>query len=261
MTRSPDGPVPGRSQRRRMGGDNTRNKKLLVGAVALFMLSLTAIQATAENSLEESVIYSEGIGFDGLEVVPDAALPATIVGPATNILVDWSDDIVFHQFPAGQKVRTEVILHNVNDDGTVGPAVYTITAHLLIAPLNADGTLGAAIYESCIAEGLWVDGPSDAYSAEVNELGLLLYGFNWDTRGLDPGTYRLLFWLEKDASCPDVNPYSGLPIAYNALQMTQGAPGDTDASAGTIYGFVGYDFAENMSWLDITLIAKKSGRR
>ncbi|MEW5748458.1 MAG: hypothetical protein AB1793_06715 [Candidatus Thermoplasmatota archaeon] len=244
-----------------MGGDNTRNKKLLVGAVALVMLSLTAVQATAEYSLEESVIYAEGIGFDGLEVVPNAAFPATIVGPATNVMVDWSDDIVFHQFPAGQKVRTEVVLHNMNLDGTVGPAVYTITAHLLIAPVNADGTLGPAIYESCIAEGLWVDGPSDAYSAEVNELGLLLYGYNWDTRGLAAGTYRLVFWLEKDASCPDVNPYSGLPVAYNPVQMTQGAPGDTDTSAGTIYGIVGYDLASNISWLDITLLAKKTGRK
>lgn len=227
----------------------------------MFMLSLTAVQAAAEYSLEESVIYAEGIGFDGLEVVPSAAEPATIVGSATNVMVDWSDDIVFHQFPVGQKVRTEVVLHNINLDGTVGPAVYTITAHLLIAPVNADGTLGAAVYESCIADGLWVDGPSDAYSAEVNELGLLLYGFNWDTRGLTAGTYRLVFWLEKGASCPDVNPYSGLPIVYNPVQMTQGAPGDTDDTAGTIYGFVGYDLDENLSWLDITLLAKKSGRR
>ncbi|MGD9962829.1 MAG: hypothetical protein AB7S97_02895 [Thermoplasmata archaeon] len=222
---------------------------------------MTAVQAAAEYSLTESVVYAEGVGFDSLEVVPDAAYPATVVGGASNVMLDWSDDIVFHQFPAGQKVRTEVVLHDMNADGTTGPAVYTITAHLLIAPLNADGTLGEAIYQSCIADGLWVDGPSDAYSAEVNELGLLLYGFNWDTRGLDPGTYRLVFWLEKDASCPDVNPYSGLPIVYSPVDITQGAPGDTDASAGTIYGIVGYDFANEMSWLDITLLAKKSGRR
>lgn len=227
----------------------------------MFMLSLTAVQAAAEYSLTESVVYAEGIGFDSLEVVPDAAYPATMVGGASNVMLDWSDDIVFHQFPAGQKIRTEVVLHDMNADGTMGPAVYTITAHLLIAPVNADGTLGEAIYESCIADGLWVDGPSDAYSAEVNELGLLLYGFNWDTRGLEPGAYRLVFWLEKDASCPDVNPYSGLPIVYNPVDITQGAPGDTDVSAGTIYGIVGYDLANEMSWLDITLLAKKSGRK
>lgn len=243
------------------GGDDTQNKKLIVGAVALVMLSLTAVQATAEYSLTESVIYAEGIGFDSLEVTPDAAYPATIVGSATNVVLDWSDDIVFHQFPVGQKIRTEVVLHEMNADNTMGPAVYTITAHLLIAPLKADGSLGTVLYESSIAEGLWVDGPSDAYSAEVNELGLLLYGFNWETRGLQAGTYRLIFWLEKDASCPDVNPYSGLPIVYNPVDITQGAPGDTDPSAGTIYGIVGYDLANNMSWLDITLTAKNSGRK
>ncbi len=235
-------------------------RKAIVGAVALAVLSMFATQASA-YSLSESVIYAEGIGFDGMEVTPDAAYPATIVGPATNVMVDWSDDIVFHQFPAGQKVRTEVVLHQVNDDGSIGPAVYTMTAHLKIVPLNADGTYGPAVYESSIAQGLWSDGKDDFYTAEVNELGLLLYGYNWETRGLSAGTYRLIFWLEQDAACPDVNPASGLPITYNPVDMTQGAPGDTSADSGTIYGFVGYDLANEMSWIDVTLIQKENGRK
>ena len=211
--------------------------------------------------MDENVIYAEGVGFDGSEVVPDAAAPATIVGPAGNVLLDWSDDIVFHQFPAGQKIRTEVVLHELADDGTYAAAVYTLTAHLMINKLNGDGSLGEQLYCSSIAQGVFADGKNDFYSAEVNELGDLLYGYNWETRGLEPGWYRLTFWLEKDSTCPDVNPFTGLPIFYNPVDITTGAPGDTDASAGSIYGFVGYDFASNMSWLDMELIAKKSGRK
>lgn len=75
------------------------------------------------------------------------------------------------------------------------------------------------------------------------------------------GWYRLTFWPEKDSTCPDVNPYSGLAIAYNAVDITQGAPGDTDTSAGKIYGFVQYDLGNEKSSLDIYLAAKKSGRK
>jgi hypothetical protein len=44
------------------------------------------------------------------------------------------------------------------------------------------------------------------------------------------------------------------------VDLTSGAPGDTDPSAGAIYGFVGYDFAADKTWLDITLIEKTTGR-
>ena len=232
-----------------------------MGAVAAVVLSMFALQATAVYVLTESVIYTEGIGLDGMEVTPDAAYPATIVGPATNVMADWSDDLVFHQFPVGQKVRTEVILHQMNDDGSMGPAVYTMTAHFKIAKVNNDGSLGPALYESSIAQGLWADGKNDYYTAEINEPGHLLYGYNWETRGLAAGTYKLIFWLEVDEYCPAVNPLSGLPVTYHPVDITQGAPGDTDPSAGTIYGIVGYDLANNMSWLDITLMAKNTGRK
>jgi hypothetical protein len=108
---------------------------------------------------------------------------------------------------------------------------------------------------------LWADGKNDYYTAEINEPGHLLYGYNWETRGLAAGTYKLIFWLEVDEYCPAVNPLSGLPVTYHPVDITQGAPGDTDPSAGTIYGIVGYDLANNMSWLDITLTAKNSGRK
>jgi hypothetical protein len=242
-------------------GRRTRYKRVVVGAVAFVMLSLMALPSAAEYSLEESVIYAEGIGMDGAEVVPDAAFPATIVGGASNVVLDWSDDIIFHQFPVGQKIRTEVVLHEVAADGSYVAAVYTITAHLQINALNEDGTLGETLYSSSIAQGVFADGKNDFYSAEVNELGNLLYGYNWETRGLSAGWYRLTFWLEIDETCPEVNPWTGVPVTYYPVDITHGAAGDTDPSAGAICGFVGYDLENDMSWLDMYLYAKKTGRR
>jgi hypothetical protein len=243
-------------------GETMKASKYLVGALAFVMLSLSAAQASAENILTENVIYAEGVDMHGVNVVPATGPPATLVGSADNVIIDWSDNIVFHQFSAGSKVRTEVILHQLADDGTYYAAVYTLTAHLQIAPLNDDGTPGEAVYSSSVAQGVFTDKRNDYYSAEVNEDGLLLYGYNWDTRamGCGAGWYRLTFWLEKDNTCPNVNPITGTPIVYNAINIDTGAPGDTSEESGTIYGLVDYDFDNNMSWIDIELVDKDHGR-
>jgi hypothetical protein len=233
----------------------------VVGALALALLSMAVLPATAGDltDLAEPAVCTEGIGMDGFEVTPGGLVS---VGPAASVMIDWSDDIVFHQFPVGQKVRTEVLLHA--DEG-LGPAVYTLTAHLMIEQIaDVDGVPLPApklIYSSSIAEGLWNDGPDSFYTAEVNSEGKLLYGYNWETRGLPAGYYRLTFWVEHDSTCPDVNPYSGLPITYNGVDITNGAPGDSDSSSGKIYGIVGYDFASDKSWLDMYLYSKKAGRK
>lgn len=237
-----------------------RNKKFVVGALAFAMLALGALQAGAEKAmaytLAEPVIYCEGIDMYGNYVVPDGTM--SFVGAAQNVLVDWSDNIIFHQFPAGAKVRTEVVLHDL----TNGAAVYTLSAHFKIEQYSADPRNGGVpvkvLYESSIADGMWVDGPSDAYTAEVNELGLLLYGYNWDTRKCPSAWYRLTFWIEP---VEKVNPMDGLPVVYTGCDLAQQAPGDTDTSSGTIYGFVGSDFANDIVWLDLFLLPKTNGRK
>ncbi len=243
-----------------------KTSKYLVGALAFLMLSVSAMQASAENTLAEDVIYTEGVDMHGADVIADPdSTPATIVGPATNVLVDWSDNIVYHQYPAGAKVRTEVILHEIADGGAVGPAVFTLTAHLKIVKIdaaNGNPVDEDPYYDSCVAERVFADGLNDFYSVEVNIDGLLLYGFNWDTRamGCDEGWYRLIFWLEKDASCPDANPFTDKPIMYNPVDITDGAEGDTAGESGTIYGFVGYDFSVDKTWIDVELLPKENGR-
>ena len=243
----------------RIGGE-MRNNKLTVGAVVLSMLAIVGIQATAGNAtaytLTESVVYTEGIGVDGLYVTPNTAtFPYSFVAPAANVEVDWSDDIIFHQFPVGQKVRTEVVLHDLD----LGAAVYTLSAHFKIQAISALGgdPVGTVIYESSIIEGLWLDGPSDAYTAEVNSLGNLLYGYNWETRGLQSGWYRMTFWIDET---PATDGFDN-PVVYHGVDLTSGAAGDTDPTAGTIYASVGYDLGSDVCWLDMFLYPKTSGRK
>jgi len=254
-----------------------KGKLVAVGMIACFMLSLTASQANA-YVLAENILYAEGVDYLGLDAIPTAGPPSVEIGAAANVMVGWSDDIIYHQFPAGQKVRTEVLLHVVavdefgamlkNADGSAIElcAVYTLTAHFKIQKLTAsplDGGVpveGDPLYTSSIYEGLWTDGPSAAYSAEVNEVGDLLYGYNWDTRGQSPGWYRLTFWIEAEADFVLVNPYTGTSITYNDVDIVFGDPMDIDPSAGAIFGIVNVDTENDLSYLDLQLTEKSGGR-
>lgn len=243
----------------REGGIGIR-KRVIVGAVFVAILAMSGLHSMVGKAvayeLSEPVVYCEGVDMYGGYVTDSP--PDTYVRAANNVQIDWSDNIIFHQFPAGAKVRTEVVLHDLDLDA----AVYTLSAHFKIVQYDGDPRSGGVpvktIYESSIAEGMWVDGRSDAYTAEVNELGLLLYGFNWDTRKLPSGWYRLVFWIQED---PKVNPLDGIPVNYLGVDITSHAPGDTDTTSGTMYGFVGDDFANNVSWLDMFLLPKTNGRK
>lgn len=214
-------------------------------------LQAVANKTAAVYALEESAVYCEGYDMYGMPVIEQTTVfPYSFVGPAVNVEVDWSDNIIFHQFPAGAKVRTEVLLHDLD----LGAAVYTLSAHFMIVCTD-NGTV--VVPESSIAEGLWLDGPSDAYSAEVNELGLLLYGYNWDTRGLLPGNYRLIFWIENEQPA---NPLAPL-IEFTQVDLTTPNLGDSNEDAGEIFGEVGYDFAAEKTWVDLTLYPKNNGRK
>jgi len=234
-----------------------KRKSVIVGTVFVALLAMTGLQSMVGNvaayELSEAVVYPEGIGLDGTYVTPVAG--ESYVGAATNVEIDWSDNIIFHQFPVGSKVRTEVILHDLG----LGAAVYTLSAHFRIEQWDAAGTnYVKTLYSSAIIDGLWLDGPSDAYTAEVNELGLLLYGFNWDTRKLPSAWYRLVFWIEDD---PAICPIDGMPVVYGGVDITSHSAGDTDASAGSMYGFVSDDYANQVFWLDMFLYPKNSGRK
>jgi hypothetical protein len=184
--------------------------------------------------LNQSVVFGEKVVFDGTNyaIYMDGSLldidvpyynvnyPKTLPMYSEDVVVqaDWSDNLVLHTWDAGDKIRTEVILQSLADPSV---AVFTIRAAFLIEVLNEDG-LYDEIWSGTTEEGLWVDGPTDVYSAEVNQLGMLLYGYNWDTDGCLPGQYRLTFTLADPdtTSYPNAeSPAFGADIVYSDITI------------------------------------------
>ena len=94
----------------------------------------------------------------------------------------------------------------------VHASVYSRCARLIIQKVNGPGQTLDWIYDP--SGGSW--GPrslanspivdlrawDDSYSAEINAGGMLLYGYNWNTKTFSegPGWYRLTFVLEGDTA-------------------------------------------------------------
>jgi hypothetical protein len=202
-----------------------RKKIALVGAIAICMMYLSSVPAVASTNmadLNEPILMAQTVNEYGIGVDAGLYLPGGTwyTGAASNVAVDWSDDLLFQQWPAGAKVRTEVILHSGD------AAVFTMLAHFKIEKVNADGTL-SLIWSGRLIEAYWIEKkmPVTAYTCEINELGLLLYGYNWDTRGLSAGSYKLTFWLAEDGDFPAtyLDPETlvdtGLPIVYHPVTL------------------------------------------
>ncbi|MDH3365198.1 MAG: hypothetical protein OEM29_04250 [Thermoplasmata archaeon] len=233
-----------------------KGKAFFAGAAALAMLVMCSGQAAAENPLLFNVVCPEGYFVDG-SVVADGEIRDSgtlFVRAANDVMIDWSDDIVYHQWSAGSKVRVEVIL----TEPATGAYVYTLAAHFMIEKQDADGTWDVIYDPRSIGEDLWIEGPEsrDAYKAEINSEGRLLYGFNWDTRTLSSGDYRLSFWIgEVPSEDPDGNPITPLGV-----DITAGAPGDTKAESGVILAEVEYFNDFQLSTLTLELLSKEHGR-
>jgi hypothetical protein len=162
-------------------------------------------------------------------------------GEPVDVMANWSDDIVLHQFKAGAKVRTEVILW----DYAHAASVYTIRAEFKIEQINPDtGAVIRSVWDGTVAEGLWADGPTDAYSAEVNQLGCLLYGYNWDTRALDcgVGTYRLTFTI--GSVLPDNVPYADTEVQGITITGVD----DVSTEFTSVYS------DSSSTWIELTLL-------
>jgi hypothetical protein len=179
----------------------------------------------------EKVVYesvNNGIYMDGTLINVDVPYynedyPKYLDMYSKDVVVqaDWSDNLVLHEWRAGSKIRTEVILQDVLDPSI---AVFTIRATFMIEYVNAAGEY-VPIWNGATANGLWVDQqPEYFYSAEVNQLGMLLYGYNWDSAvvGEGPGTYRLTFTIgaEPCEAYPAVeDPAYGTSVDYNSITI------------------------------------------
>ena len=233
-----------------------KGKAFVAGAVALAMLAMCSGQAAAEYPLGVDVVCPEGYFVAG-EAVVDGQIEdegTLFVRAASGVMIDWSDDIVYHQWAAGSKVRVEVIL----TEPATGAYVYTLSAHFMIQKVNEDGSLSSVFGPRSIGEDLWIEGPAskDAYNAEINSEGWLLYGFNWDTRTLLAGTYVLSFWI---GDVPAQDPL-GNAIVAQGVDITSGAAGDTYAETGEILAQVEYFDDFQKSTLTLELLPKDHGR-
>jgi len=217
-----------------------KTKTLCVGAVALVMISMAMLSAPAQGSkngdrptvtgifdYNQNVTFSEiVVGEDGTEyglqydgtLFPLGSFVNLTTGKTwyatkgpSAVVADWSDDLILHKWKDGQKVRTEVVLRLPE----LNASVYTIRAHFTIEQIDlATGNLIKPIYDGTAWEGLYVDGPTGAYSAEINQLGQLLYGYNWDTKNDAGGAgyYRLTFSID---AVSEVGLSSAFPYTIN----------------------------------------------
>ncbi len=241
--------------------------KACVSVVAMVVLVFSALSvnvAAGENGnqkdkpevmgfeLNQNIAFGEIVGAAGIYVTGELFDLGPFVNETTgndlmaygepvDVLANWSDDIVLHQFKAGAKIRTEVILWDYVHDASV----YTIRAEFKIEEIDpVSKAVIRSVWDGTVAEGLWADGPTDAYSAEVNQLGCLLFGYNWDTRllGCGEGAYRLTFSI--GSALPDNVPYA-----------------DTVSQGITITGVddVSTEFTEvyadsSSTWVELTLL-------
>lgn len=217
-----------------------KTKTLCVGAVALVMISMAMLSAPAQGSkngdrpavtgifdYNQNVTFSEiVVGDDGTEyglqydgtLFPLGSFVNLTTGKTwyategpSEVVADWSDDLILHQWRDGQKVRTEVVLRLPE----IASSVYTVRAHFTIEQIDpATGAVIMPIYDGTSWEGLYVDGPTDAYSAEINQLGQLLYGYNWNTKSDAGGAgyYKLTFSID---AVSDVTFSSAFPYTIN----------------------------------------------
>ena len=118
--------------------------------------------------------------------------------------------------------------------------------------------------------GVWEVGegkPTDRYSAEINIPGKIIYGYNWNVRltGEGAGYYRITFSLEDDAA------RSGLPrnTFFTTTQIVPKEEEETeevaeaeapDSGGAPAGGVAGIDRANNLSYIDIQILASK-GRK
>lgn len=198
-------------------------------------------------------IYMDGslFGVDMIYTNPDYLTEQHMMYSQDVVVqADWSDDLVLHKWRAGDKIRTEVILQDMLDP-TV--SIYTICASFDIDKVDAAGSVAAHVWDGTTFEGLWVDGSTDAYSAEINQLGSLLYGYNWDTGYLTAGQYRLTFRLNP---APTVAyPGTGITIDYNTITIEDMVDPDMYAEDPN-YSLLDAQYTSSSTMIEIYLFEK-----
>lgn len=135
----------------------------------------------------------------------------------------------YNMYSLGGTQLSEVFVTNTTKYTAALATVYSNVARLKIVKLaEKGGSPVLDVYDSACYEGYFVDGPTDAYSGEVNMGGKCIYGYNWDVATVPltdkAGWYRLTFSLDPGASYEDED---GIAHAYGRnTRIIRLNPGD-----------------------------------
>lgn len=122
----------------------------------------------------------------------------------------------YNMYSLGGTQLSEVFVTNTTKYLATLATVYSNVARLKIQKLDAQGGVPVVeLYNSACYDGYFVDGPSDAFTAEVNMGGKCIYGFNWNMKEVPlankVGWYRLTLTFDAEAIYTD---YDGVNHMY-----------------------------------------------
>jgi len=139
--------------------------------------------------------------------------------------------------------------------------VYSNCARLSLYETDAlYGTVvGEPIFTMPVSDKYGVDGSTD-FGAEVNVGGYAIYGYLLDAkaRGLEEGTYRVIFSLDDSATWGEGD--STVTVSRNT-EITGLDPADTGETSDFIFHseYNGQDGHGTASWVDFELVKKSGG--
>jgi hypothetical protein len=163
----------------------------------------------------------------------------------------------------GQQPGTQVTLDPTLIKFGNHATVYSACARFLIQPVTVPGTLSWST-----DAGQWITGAGEPivevstyggdYGAEVNAGGSMIYGYNWNATGIDPGRYRLTFVLDGEGRC-------GYPLKTMFDDTTQ-MINTGEVAAGVVVShdalmLLGGNGSEGgLAYVDITVKTKGGGK-
>ncbi len=198
----------------------------------------------------ETVLYQTLV--DGSTLPPMVTFPMKIISGTRTTEMQGTNGLTF----AG----TEATVYSGNARLTIQrlDAVDTLTWN---APTGewgtsaADGTFVALpVFFSGGVCGA-TEGMSTSYAGEINVSGKLVYGYNWDIRGIDPGIYRITFSLDPLTATDGSHPSNELNTFFDSATQVLGLTSEEGGTPTDSPAVV--DTADNLTYIDVTITSSQ----
>lgn len=126
-----------------------------------------------------------------------------------------------------------------------------------------EGSMVDLVKEPLFNKPVWEggDGPG-YYAAEINVKGRIIYGYTWNLKTLNdgPGDYRVTFSLDPTGVCPStLNTFFAEGVTSIIVPVEEEVTVEAEPVGGGAVGVVRY--AENLTFMDVHIIARTGGRR